>query len=113
MFSSAFRKFSTRNLSAAGAKKVLDNYAGKISHKASKEGVSVNELIKRNVPRDEVGKVRQVNNQVYSWRAKHNRSSGASVFVSVPWLNKDKADSKAGTDTATNGQTKSDTPGKQ
>lgn len=85
------RRFS--GLSDKGARKVLDKYADKITHKAKSANINVNELIRRECPRDEVGKVRKVNDKVNSWRANHGRKAGTSVFIRVPWMNKDKAES--------------------
>ena len=81
---------STSPINPTGAKKILDTYADKIRFKAKQEGLSVNNLIEKNVPKDEVLQVRNLEKKVSNWRSTYNRSKGTSVFVQIPWLADDK-----------------------
>lgn len=67
-------------------KRILETYSGKIQHKADKAGVSVNNLMNAEVPRDIVQHARKVDQQVSNWRQNHNKSRGSSVFIRVPWM---------------------------
>ena len=76
-------------MSTAGgksAKQILDTYAPKIAHKARKEGLSVNQLINKNVPKDEVLHTRRVESQVKQYRHEQRVSAGTTSFINVPWL---------------------------
>ena len=89
-----FRTYSSgATKPSAEGTRILNTYTDKIKSKARQEGVSVNNLIQQTVPRDEVQHTRRVESQVSSWRQKYRRDRGNTVFVSVPWLNKDKGDS--------------------
>ncbi|KAI3630719.1 hypothetical protein MIR68_012154 [Amoeboaphelidium protococcarum] len=88
----SIQRFATKS----EADRILSTYGDKIKHKAKSEGLSVNNLIHREVPRDEVMKTRKVEQVVSqeraqgkdSWRKRYGTSGKNSVFISVPWLQK-------------------------